>query len=336
MEIYVKSRGRQQDNDYKWIKASNQQSLNGGSLPFLLKEATSLIDADSFAVVIIKKQGSLALLISGLSSSRTDYMGRIIHNSVCWIGKYMDEPVLRSIAARALRNTLQQEINNIIISGGNPGFQIIYPDIQELTSRNKETNFSSDKKQLTASEKRQLIGNISEKMKKELADTIDQYDFPETYEIPVIVTAGQSNIMQDQEKNYNIWRFLSKVPGLDDWNEFVFTKNKPFCLPFKTNCITVSLTISAALTIGAVLIVLLVLKFNHSGLFTTSSSEVNLSFESDGKIKLIKRVGESLILSGDQINGGEYQISILVNGKYEMNKPPKGVIDYDSKKKNGL
>lgn len=101
MEIYIRSRGENPNNDYKWL----DQNHNIVEEPDLLIEYKNLIYPESESILLIRKSPQLLLRITALPSSRYDYQNRLITNEIAWIGDESDEPKFRAIAVSILKNS---------------------------------------------------------------------------------------------------------------------------------------------------------------------------------------------------------------------------------------
>lgn len=112
MEIYVQSCGMAQNKGYRWIKESQQIV----ETPDSIQEVEELIESEANSIVLARKQNKLLLLVTGLESSRKDYRGRRILNSVAWITEDSsgEEEKLRAIAVNALQGKLQGSIDKAI------------------------------------------------------------------------------------------------------------------------------------------------------------------------------------------------------------------------------
>jgi hypothetical protein len=205
MEIYVQSRGFSQAQDYRWLRI-NKDGTQVRENPPLLDEVENLIDSESPTVVIARSNQRLLLLVTELDSAkRTDVKRRPIRNNIAWVGKDSDEPVLRALAARALRGELSEEIDRAVESGGDQGFQVNFSDIQKLESavRDKAKNSSPDPK-------RKIESNLANK-KKYLADELEQYSLPIDNKPLVVVTGTKKREILE---NAGVWRGLSNDGGL--------------------------------------------------------------------------------------------------------------------------
>ncbi len=125
MKVYINSRGYRQAEDYHWQEIGNQGERRVSEPP-IISQFSHLINRENFSVLLAFSQNQLLLLITALEpqQSRADTKGRIIRNSLALVGNYSDEENLRSIAVSALRNELNQKLEDILEFGGSEGFRV--------------------------------------------------------------------------------------------------------------------------------------------------------------------------------------------------------------------
>jgi hypothetical protein len=231
MKIYVKSRGVSQD--YCWLDA--EKGIEIDKPPELPKFK---VDVDDFSLILQRQGNQLALLVTGLTSSkRVDYQNRKIRNSVLWVAD--DESCMRGLVIQALGKEGEQlggelaaQLDEMISSiTTEPGFQVDFPKIMETLA--KQT-ISRLKTEPSTSEGK--IGNLS-KFKDDLRDELIGASFPEgdgLFLVVVSPTLSQNNLEQE-----NIWRGLSNQIDPDD--EWIEIEKK---IPASTEKQTTSLPIS--------------------------------------------------------------------------------------------
>jgi hypothetical protein len=220
MKIYVKSRGVSQD--YCWLDA--EKGIEIDKPPELPKFK---VDIDDFSLILERQGNQLALLVTGLTSSkRVDYQNRKIRNSVLWVAD--DESCMRGLVIQALGKEGEQlggelaaQLDEMISSiTTEPGFQVDFPKIMETLA--KQT-ISRLKTEPSTSEGK--IGNLS-KFKDDLRDELIGASFPEgdgLFLVVVSPTLSQNNLEQE-----NIWRGLSnQIDPDDEWIE-IEKKNTSF------------------------------------------------------------------------------------------------------------
>lgn len=118
IDIYVQSRGFSEEFDYCWVP----------KVPAIIQDnrVCNTIQSESPSLVLGRYSKQLLLLVTGLESKRRhDFRGRIIRNSVAWVcdDNPENEQLLRGIAAHALRNLLDDEVDKVIEFGNEDGFK---------------------------------------------------------------------------------------------------------------------------------------------------------------------------------------------------------------------
>ena len=154
MEIYVQSRGYDQDKDYRWIKV-----IEGGrvkeEIPPLSKSAIYLIESSSPSVVLERLPESyLLLLITGIEpEKRLDIIGRQIRIDLAFVDKYTNENelILRQLAVRALVDEkckeLTKKIGSYVELLKNPALLQVNPeDIDKVRGGLEKSNFQNQQK----------------------------------------------------------------------------------------------------------------------------------------------------------------------------------------------
>jgi len=218
MDIYVQSRGFEQEHDYRWLQIYGDGTTKQ-QLPPISLEVTNLIDSESPSVVLEKLPNEqILLLITGIEpDERVDFLERQIRISVAWVGLNSDESVIRKLAVRALQQAEEQhsliaEINQAVPLGGEYGFHIDSESMQQLISAHSST-------QLPASKQPNLtkkIGKNSPKLRNQLAAELTEYQLPIEPGTLVIVTGIKK---RETLENAGIWRSLSTLVEIDNWEE---------------------------------------------------------------------------------------------------------------------
>ncbi|NEP11421.1 MAG: hypothetical protein F6K14_14665 [Symploca sp. SIO2C1] len=217
MDIYVQSRGFEQEHDYRWLQIYGDGKTQQ-QLPPISLEVTNLIDSESPSVVLEKLPNEqILLLITGIEpDERVDFLDRQIRISVAWVGLTSDESVLRNLAVRALQteeqHSLTAEINQAVPLGGEYGFHIDSENMRQLISAHSSTQLPGSKlPNLT-----QKIGKNSPNLKNQLAEELREYQLPKEAGTLVIVTGIKK---RETLENATIWRSLSTLVETDDWEE---------------------------------------------------------------------------------------------------------------------
>jgi len=154
MDIYVQSRGYDQDKDYRWIKVIADGRVKE-EIPPLSKNAISLIESSSPSVVLERlPESDLLLLITGLEpEKRLDIIGRQIRIDLAFVDKDTDdnELILRQLAVRVLVDEkcklLTENISLCVELLKNPDFLQVNPeDIDKVRVSLEKSNFQNQQK----------------------------------------------------------------------------------------------------------------------------------------------------------------------------------------------
>ncbi|MDJ0552903.1 MAG: hypothetical protein QNJ68_00350 [Microcoleaceae cyanobacterium MO_207.B10] len=219
MEIYIESRGFSQDDDYRWLKVTEQSQtrIDKEDLPGIIQKANQLIDTESESVVLARNNNKLLLLITGIKAvGRVDFADRQIRIAAAWlIADCLDnEIVLRMLATTALnpesRQYLAAEMSQAVSFGGETGFQVNFEHIHRLTDVNKAKN--SVQNNLPSTSKK--IAKLSPKRQVELVSELLQYRLPTQKGLIVVVTGIKK---AETLINAGIWRGLSSLVISEDW-----------------------------------------------------------------------------------------------------------------------
>lgn len=213
MRIYVKSRGVSQD--YCWLDA--EKGIEIDKPPELPKFK---VDMDDFSLILQRQGNKLALLVTGLrSSKRVDYQNRKIRNSVLWVAD--DESCLRGLVIQGLGegenplgSQLATQLDEMISSATTePGFQVDFAKIKNLAMAIQAKLPDLEPSNLPNPQGK--IGHLST-LKASLKNELMQSSFPEgdgLFLVIVSPTLSQSNLEND-----NIWRGLSnQINSGDKW-----------------------------------------------------------------------------------------------------------------------
>lgn len=209
MKIYVQSRGFSQDDDYCWQPEP--------PVILITNRINDLIQSESPSVVLARYNGELLLLVTGLESiERTDFRGRIIRNSVVWVGEDSEEneQKLRAIAASALGDLLKDYIDSAVTFGGEDGFEVDFDAIDQL--KIKQVRIVETKSE-------NKIGKNSQFLKNDLADEIEERCLPKGNgfnNTPLLVVTGIKS--EHALKQAGVWRGLSNLVQGEGWKEYKF------------------------------------------------------------------------------------------------------------------
>ena len=209
MDIYIQSRGRNQDRDYRWllIESDKYYPENPNFLTQFIGNSTikpiNLIESQKQSIILVAEQNNYYLLVTGLKASedRTDFTGRSIRNSVLWIcQKDSDNAKVRSLLIRALKGELEPQIDKTISAGGKYGFEVDRESLLKLSNSalNVENNRNSDPSC--------KIGSNCESLKQEIALELQTSPFPDRNGLLILVTSIKS---ASALKEAAVWRGLS-------------------------------------------------------------------------------------------------------------------------------
>ncbi len=149
MNIYVQSRGYDQDKDYCWVQVIEDGTVKT-DIPPLSKKAIFLIESSSPSIVLERlPEEKLLLLITGIEpEKRLDIINRKIRIDLALVTTNSDEDelALSQLASRALieekRKLLTVEISGAVELLKNPGFLQVYPeDIDKVKVAVEESDF---------------------------------------------------------------------------------------------------------------------------------------------------------------------------------------------------
>ena len=203
MEIYIQSRGIDQDHGYNWINEEQKIVYN----PEIIQKFKHLLQTEKESLLLARDQGNLLLLVTGIvSANRIDYQQRPIRVSVAWVCEDSEENILRHLAIQTLNSfiiktdSFTQKMAEVVESGGENGFkirsfEIFNPEIKTISVADSNQDLKEGLKQ-----------NESENI-QELVKELEHCKLPKE-DIPLIVVTG----IQDQEEfdNAGVWRGLAK------------------------------------------------------------------------------------------------------------------------------
>ena len=232
MEIYVLSRGFAQDDDYRWLRITENDQQR--KEPPIYEEVIDLIESEAPSVVLVRSHAQLFLLITAIKpEGRKDVWNRQIRISIAWLGKDSDEPVLRRLAARALeeneRNSLTEEISRAVTLGGEAGFQVSFQDILQLASIDPTGELPENEPPDT----KKKIGRTSPKLKNELSQELKKYHLPTEKGVLVSLVVVTEIKERDTLEKAGVWRGLSSLADTEGWEEIPSSGLSKFLRIFK-------------------------------------------------------------------------------------------------------
>lgn len=210
MTIYIQSRGKPQEKDYKWQRVRKNNFVF--EVPPILKRISvgELIQSEKYSIVLARNDRELVLLVTGLSSERIDFMNRRIRNSVAWVepDSSENEQIIRSLVVLALtdKQTLENKVNEAVVEAkvtSEYHFEVNWEKINQL-SELKQVQGNNNAK------KGNYIGNNSVELQTEVGLELQANCLPSGDGVLVLATTLKT---ESDLKQYNVWRGLSnKVP----------------------------------------------------------------------------------------------------------------------------
>lgn len=219
MQIYVESRGFEQDDDYSWVQVTenSQERPEKAELPPILRSAIQLIDSEDSSVVLYREDGKILLLITGIQSEgRVDFVDRQIRISVAWlVGDSQDnERLLRLLAANALvsetAKLLTAEIGEAVTLGGESGFIVDDLKLIKIADQDRAKDLLLD----SLPDATKKLAENSEQRRKELSEELKKYCLPNE-SAPLVVVTGIKKT--ETLVNAGVWRGLSSLVKEKDW-----------------------------------------------------------------------------------------------------------------------
>ena len=208
MIIYVQSRGKNQDQDYRWLKIKSNEYYPDNP-DFLLQPINNspvrpidLIESQKPSVILVATHNDYYLLVTGLRSSkeRSDFTGRPVRNSVLWIVKKDRENIIiRSLLIQALRGELDGAIDRTINISGQYGFEVDYKALKELSN---STLAIGNNEPINSCK----IGKNYDSLREEIALELESNTLPNKEGLLVLVTSIKS---ASALKETGVWRGLS-------------------------------------------------------------------------------------------------------------------------------
>lgn len=216
MIIYVQSRGRSQEHDYRWLEV--RKSSQSPSIPPLLKDlkVEELIESQKPSIILARSGKYLLLLVTAMESreERTDFMRRQIRNSVAWVSEEKPEieQLFRAITVRALRGELAADIDKAIGIGGEYGFEVDFEQLHHLVDRLEVSvqpaTFACFK-----------YGKNNIDLRSDLASELSQFSLPHDSGNPIILVVVTTLKSQEALARLRVWRGLSSRIESQTWIE---------------------------------------------------------------------------------------------------------------------
>jgi hypothetical protein len=226
MAIYVQSRGKNQDQDYRWLRIKSNEYYPENP-DFLLQPISSLtvrpidlIESQKPSIILVATPNDYCLLVTGLKAreERKDYVPRLIRNSVLWICRKDRENLkIRSLLIRALRGELEPAVDKIINISGKYGFEVDYKALKELSN---STLVIGNNEPIDSGK----IGRNYDSLREELALELESNVLPDKPGLLVLVTSIKS---ASALKETHVWRGLSNRIESEEFKQYSLAITKP-------------------------------------------------------------------------------------------------------------
>ncbi|WP_319421711.1 hypothetical protein [Pleurocapsa sp. FMAR1] len=256
MPIYIQSRGKKQDQDYRWLRIKSaeyypenpdflMQSIGNSPL-----KPVNLIESQKQSIILVADRDNYYLLVTGLKTreDRTDFTGRSIRNSVLWICQKDSENIkVRSLLIRVLKGKLDQEIDKTVSACGEYGFKVDYKSLVELFNSvlDVENNRNTDPSC--------KIGSNSESLRQEIALELQTNPLADRNGLLILVTSIKSASVL---KETAVWRGLSNRIDDHEFEEYSSLKTVNQQAQKKTIFLGIAIA-----TLLLIVIVLSIIKF---------------------------------------------------------------------------
>lgn len=227
MAIYVQSRGKNQDQDYRWLRIKSNEYYPENpefllqSIEDLPVRPIDLIESQKPSIILSAKQNDYYLLLTGLKSrkERNDFTGRPIRNSVLWIEKKDSENLMiRSLLILALRDEIAEYIDQNINFSGEYGFQAKYHQLRKFSKsplaleNNHKIDFNYK------------IGKNCESLKRKIALELENNTLPDKEGLLILVTSLKSTSSLKETK---VWRGLSNRVEFEELRRYSAAATQP-------------------------------------------------------------------------------------------------------------
>lgn len=219
MAIYVQSRGKSQDQDYRWLRIKSNEyypetpDLLLQPIGNLIIRPIDLIESQKPSIVLVATLNDYCLLVTGLKArkERKDYVSRSIRNSLLWICKKDSENIqIRSLLILALRGELDRAIDKTINISGKYGFEVDYEALKELSN---STLAIGNNEPIDSSK----IGKNYDFLSEELALELENNVLPNREGLLVLVTSIKSASVL---KETAVWRGLSNRVEFEEFQKY--------------------------------------------------------------------------------------------------------------------
>jgi len=225
--IYISSRGFEQNCDYCWIEVSQDSQTRVSDLPAPFdNDVKTLVYIESPSIALSRSENKLFLLISAIEpEGRVDFVKRQIAISVVWVvdNSQDNESILRMLAAQALNDEglseLTKSIAESVTLGGEYGFQCDFTLLNALLDLDKAKKVVQDNPPNDYGQTTHRLAKLSPTMKSKLAEEILQFRVPknssssESRVLLVVTEIKKEETLRDAL----VWRGLSNLVSREDW-----------------------------------------------------------------------------------------------------------------------
>jgi|GEM_PF-6220237 len=214
MRNYVKSRGPSRSHEYTWV-AQTQERLEPSILNRSFSEDNRVVRITEFhnqsspALIVLRDNGELLLLLTGIKATWNGPGGSSIYHSIAWVSsgntESNEEENIRRLIIRDLQGNLQNDIASAIESCPEDelGFKVDFEKLKQIEEdknvklKDRESNFHIG---------RGKLGNNNQDLKNQLVDELKQSRLPPEDGFLIVV----SDFVGEQLfKDVKVWQGLS-------------------------------------------------------------------------------------------------------------------------------
>jgi hypothetical protein len=203
VDVYVKTAGKRRDLEYEWYRILHEGRVT--EAPPMLRDLRieSLVQDQSFTVVLARAYSRLMLLVGWMRSGRFDFNGRPIRNFVAWIGGPHDEAALRAVAALALRGGLDASIDKAVTEVEGDDFRVSLEMLKAIPSSELAARAAH-----APPDSESQWGPNTDALKSDLADQLERARLPER-DGPLVVVTGI--VSPERLSEAGVWRALAST-----------------------------------------------------------------------------------------------------------------------------
>lgn len=218
MDVYVKTAGKRVDLEYDWYRILPEGRVT--EAPPLLRELRieSLVQDQSFTVVLARGRSRLMLLVGWMRSGRSDFAGRNIHNFAAWVGGPQDEAALRATAALALHGGLDAPVDQAVTEVEGEDFRVSLERLEAIPAPELAARAAH-----ALPDSRLLWGANTDALKNDLADQLERTRLPER-DGPLVVVTGI--VSPERLAEAGVWRALASTIEMKHFAPFQKKKRR--------------------------------------------------------------------------------------------------------------